>query len=321
MTELKPSFTQCGCTTAQEDRQLTSSLVCLEGVAPATSGEPLEVTAGSGMVLNVAAGNAFVQGDTVAWQGMYHVSNDASKTVTIPTADPTNPRIDLIVAHVKDSTYVGAVCNWAIEAVTGTPLPSPSAPAVPDSALVLAQVSVPANDTTIDAGQITDMRQFYVECAAAPVGAIQMHAGTGTLPNGWLVCNGAAVSRARWARLFAAIGTAYGTGDGSTTFNLPDFASKFARGNTPGTTGGAATHTHDLSSNGWAEITMEAISAPNIFIRRITIPTWTANLSAGAGSGPSASSASKSTATQLGGSTDTGDSLPPYVGVRFIIKA
>ena len=51
-----------------------------------------------------------------------------------------------------------------------------------------------------------------------------------TLPAGWLKANGAAVSRATYAGLFAAIGTTYGAGDGSTTFNLPDLRGEFIRG-------------------------------------------------------------------------------------------
>lgn len=43
-----------------------------------------------------------------------------------------------------------------------------------------------------------------------------------TIPDGWLYCNGAAVSRTTYRRLFDVVGTAYGVGDGSTTFNLPD---------------------------------------------------------------------------------------------------
>lgn len=43
-----------------------------------------------------------------------------------------------------------------------------------------------------------------------------------TVPGGWLPCNGAAISRTTYARLFAAIGTTYGAGDGVTTFNVPD---------------------------------------------------------------------------------------------------
>lgn len=46
--------------------------------------------------------------------------------------------------------------------------------------------------------------------------------GGGTVPAGWLLCDGSAVSRATYAALFLAIGTAHGAGDGSTTFNVPD---------------------------------------------------------------------------------------------------
>lgn len=51
-----------------------------------------------------------------------------------------------------------------------------------------------------------------------------------TIPNGYLLCNGAAVSRTGYAALFAVIGTTYGAGDGSTTFNLPDLTDKFIQG-------------------------------------------------------------------------------------------
>ncbi len=51
-----------------------------------------------------------------------------------------------------------------------------------------------------------------------------------TAPTGWLACNGAAVSRTTYAALFAAIGTTYGVGDGSTTFNVPDCRGVFLRG-------------------------------------------------------------------------------------------
>ena len=54
-----------------------------------------------------------------------------------------------------------------------------------------------------------------------PVGA-QLPFGGSTPPKGWLLCDGSAVSRTDYADLFAVIGTSYGEGDGSTTFNLPD---------------------------------------------------------------------------------------------------
>lgn len=62
-----------------------------------------------------------------------------------------------------------------------------------------------------------------------PSGTIALWSTT-SLPTGWLECSGAAVSRTTYASLFAIIGTTYGSGDGSTTFNLPDMRGQFARG-------------------------------------------------------------------------------------------
>lgn len=62
-----------------------------------------------------------------------------------------------------------------------------------------------------------------------PAGAVIMSAALAT-PSGYLYCNGQAVSRTAFASLYAAIGTNYGAGDGSTTFNVPDFRGTFARG-------------------------------------------------------------------------------------------
>ena len=54
-----------------------------------------------------------------------------------------------------------------------------------------------------------------------PAGTISQFAGTAA-PSGWLLCNGAAVSRTTYAALFAAIGTTWGVGNGSSTFNVPN---------------------------------------------------------------------------------------------------
>lgn len=63
-----------------------------------------------------------------------------------------------------------------------------------------------------------------------PAGMIVAWAGTGSAPKGWLICNGGAVSRATYNVLYAAIGTAYGTGDGSTTFAVPDLRNRTIHG-------------------------------------------------------------------------------------------
>jgi len=62
-----------------------------------------------------------------------------------------------------------------------------------------------------------------------PAGAVQYFA-MNTAPSGWLKANGQAVSRTTYATLFSAIGTTFGSGDGSTTFNVPDLRGEFVRG-------------------------------------------------------------------------------------------
>lgn len=66
---------------------------------------------------------------------------------------------------------------------------------------------------------------------SVPPGTLIHYAGR-TVPSGWLICNGANVSRTDYAALFAAIGTIYGTGDGSTTFGLPHLDDRFLEGTT-----------------------------------------------------------------------------------------
>lgn len=65
--------------------------------------------------------------------------------------------------------------------------------------------------------------------SSTPSGAVAFFARN-SAPTGWLKANGAAVSRTAYASLFAAIGTTFGAGDGSTTFNLPDMRGEFPRG-------------------------------------------------------------------------------------------
>jgi len=92
------------------------------------------------------------------------------------------------------------------------------------------------------------------------IGSIAMY-GKIEVPVGYLLCDGSAVSRATYAALFAVIGTAFGTGDGSTTFNLPNLLGKAVFGynsgdsnfNSIGKTGGAKTvnlaHSHTMNTH------------------------------------------------------------------------
>ncbi len=153
-----------------------------------------------------------------------------------------------------------------------------------------------------------------------PAGTISMYGGS-SAPAGWLECDGSAVSRTTYATLYAAISTTYGVGNGSTTFNLPTFTNKFARGNTPGTGAGADTHshadtlaapahTHSVPRDGWGSAHQTG------FVGRIkTIINTTLYDSA---TGDNTSGAASATA--LTGSVTDGANVPVYTAVMFIIK-
>ncbi len=104
--------------------------------------------------------------------------------------------------------------------------------------------------TSIDAGAITsDKLASATVQLLAPTGVVNAFAGSAA-PTGWLLCDGTAVSRATYAALFTLIGTAYGAGDGTTTFNLPNLKGRVPAGRDAaqtefdvlGETGGAKTH-------------------------------------------------------------------------------
>jgi microcystin-dependent protein len=69
---------------------------------------------------------------------------------------------------------------------------------------------------------------------AVPVGSVQMYVSA-TPPSNWMICDGTAISRTQYANLYAIIGTKYGVGDGSTTFNIPSVSGRIPVGLTSGT--------------------------------------------------------------------------------------
>ena len=93
------------------------------------------------------------------------------------------------------------------------------------SAAALDTANVKAGDTLTDGGVVW----LVILADHNPAGTVLAFAGD-TIPTGYLACNGAAISRSTYAALFAAIGDTYGSGDGSTTFNLPNLTDKFIQG-------------------------------------------------------------------------------------------
>ena len=90
---------------------------------------------------------------------------------------------------------------------------------------------------------------------STPTGTIVMYGGN-SAPAGWLFCDGSAVSRSTYSDLWNVLGTSYGSGNGSTTFNLPDFTSTFPRG-------GTNTDTSRGNTGGQASFTIAEANLPN----------------------------------------------------------
>ncbi len=156
--------------------------------------------------------------------------------------------------------------------------------------------------------------------ALPPVGST-MRWKTASAPAGWLVCNGAAVSRAVYAALFALLGTTYGAGDGSSTFNLPNSTDRMNIG---------AGNLYGLGALGGSK---DAIVVAHT--HGITDPTHSHNYaqgnigngSAGSGAYTGAATTYTTTASSTGisinstGSSGTNANLPPYIADYEIIKA
>jgi len=110
---------------------------------------------------------------------------------------------------------------------------------------LLDDADAAAQRTTLGLGTLATQSGTF---AATPSGTVAMFAAA-SAPSGWLLCDGSAVSRSTYADLFTAIGTTWGVGDGSTTFNVPDM-----RGRAPiGVGTGSGLTSRSLAASGGAE--------------------------------------------------------------------
>lgn len=167
-----------------------------------------------------------------------------------------------------------------------------------------------------ESGNPTD--EFKEDINYVETGFIQM-CGNTTIPSGWLPCIGTAISRTDYADLFAAIGTNFGIGNGTTTFNIPDLRGRFPQGDggaySVGDNGGVSNvtlleanipaHTHGLSTLGLGEVDGHSQTASEGVIYATV----------------GAAGAVTNVTDSYGQATPTQVSIRnPYMTVKFIIK-
>jgi microcystin-dependent protein len=237
------------------------------------------------MTVRLDAGHIFAGGGTLT-----EVAAQSTGAITAPA---TNPRKDIV--YVDRSTGVVGVA-------TGAEAASPADPAIPAGKAPIARVNLATSTTVIANSILDDIRDLNLLGLASgaittvgtaatkntgtgagdvptnadlqpgvPTGAVMPFAGSSE-PSGWKYCAGQAISRATFAALFAVIGTTYGAGDGSTTFNVPDLRGRAAVGkdnmnaSDAGrmTAGGSGVDGDTLGASGGAEtVTLSTAQMPS----------------------------------------------------------
>ena len=172
-----PSWLQNGSHPAENDRLTTKAIWQTTGIVNPTD---LQITqnGGGNMSVNVSSGWAAIVGTTQVNMGTYMAYNDASTNLTITTASPSNPRIDLVVITINDAYYTGSLNNVSFQVIAGTPAASPTVPATPANSLALGQIAVGTSVTSILTANITN----YGVQATGPFGNVTT-TGTQTLTN------------------------------------------------------------------------------------------------------------------------------------------
>ena len=184
--------------------------------------------------------------------------------------------------------------------------------------------------------------------AANEAGTVVMTARA-TAPTGWLLCQGQNVSRTTYAALFAAIGTTYGVGDGTTTFGLPDLQARFpvgaGTGHALGATGGAqsvtlttsqipshthgagsyaagsaGSHTHTQQLTQGDTSTHNHLSTARAAAAPGNAPNMTVNSNNGEINNSGAHTHTVNGTSAATGSGSSHENRPPYVALNFMIR-
>jgi microcystin-dependent protein len=146
--------------------------------------------------------------------------------------------------------------------------------------------------------------------AEIPTGTVSQFAGSAA-PTGWMLCDGSAISRSVYSDLFGVVGTTYGAGDGSTTFNLPDLRGRVAVGQFPS----GKTQVATLGNNEG----LNSTNASKRNIQHLHHPGSAQASGSGGGWVPYLTGANQYGGQAMSGDADNPDS-PAYLVVNHIIK-
>jgi microcystin-dependent protein len=294
-----------------------------EKVSPAFTGTPTAPTAASGTANTQIATTAFVT-NSPAFSGIPTAPTAAPGTITQQLATTAF----VATAVTGGTATLGSIATQNANAVsiTGGSL----------SNVTASLTGTPTAPTPTNGDSSTQIATTaFVQQNGVPTGSLLMWS-LASAPTGFLLCNGSAVSRSTYASLYAVIGTTFGSGDGSTTFNLPDYRNNMPIGAgstySAGSTGGSAdaivvSHTHTATS---------VVTDPGHF----HTSTWNNvnDFNQGGGSNGAeqypddtqgtftVNTDSKTTGITVAttvassGSSGTNANLPPYLGIYFIIK-
>ena len=228
-----------------------------------------------------ATSNASVPTGTTGNEGIVRLTDSITSTSTSTAATPNSVRsliTSLSPAAVATSASVGVEttaaradhvhANQQSLSTTGTPTFATvsvtgnidaasfdkvtiTAPATSATLTIANTKALTVSNTLTLTGTDTSSVDVGSGGSLTPAGVVQAYLGAYTsIPSGWLLCDGAAVSRTTYAALFGVISTTYGAGNGSTTFNLPNLAGHMLVGYNTGTPGTAQqTGTGDSYAN------------------------------------------------------------------------
>lgn len=162
----------------------------------------------------------------------------------------TLPLPPVVPGELIEANWANPTLDDIASALTGSLPRNGTAPML--APLTLSNIPPTQPRHAVDVAYV---QQFLAYATGMPIGAVFPFSGS-VVPAGYLLCDGQAVSRTDYADLFATIGTIYGSGDGATTFNVPDMRDQFVRGKSDsrqiGSTQASAfgAHIHPVSDPG-----------------------------------------------------------------------